>query len=101
MDASQLTGNAPYRVHVRMISQMVPVNLMHEISGVGFDYSMSPREVAYRVANGARILWDKNVLLDAPEKHIDWTPSEAEIMAPPAVRPPLPRDPVNRFATNP
>jgi nitrate/TMAO reductase-like tetraheme cytochrome c subunit len=87
-----LNGMAPYRVRVRMISQMVPVNLMREISGVGFDYNMSPREVAYRVANGARILWDKEVVFDSPQKHLDWRPTEAEIMAPPAPRPPLPRD---------
>jgi len=102
VDASQLTGRAPYRVHVSMISQMVPVNLMQEISGVGFDYAMSPREVAYRIANGARYLWDKEVVLDAPTKHLDWTPTEAEIMAPPTPRPVLPRDPVDKtVASNP
>jgi hypothetical protein len=92
VDPALLTGAAPYRLRVKMISQMVPVNLMREISGVGFDYNMSPREVAYRVANGARILWDKEVVLDSPTKHLDWTPTEAQIMAPPAPRPTLPRD---------
>jgi len=72
---------------------MVPVNLMRDISGVGFDYSLSPREVAYRVASGARILWDKTVTLDGPQLHLDWKPTEADIMAPPAQRPVLPRDP--------
>lgn len=93
VDADRLTGSPPYRVRVKMISQMVPVNLMREISGVGFDYSLSPREVAYRVANGARILWDKEVVLDRPSMTLDWRPTEAEIMAPPAERPQLQRDP--------
>ena len=93
VDADRLSGVPPYTAHVKMISQMVPVNLMRDISGVGFDYSLSPREVAYRVASGARILWDKQVVLDSPTKHLDWRPTEAEIMAPPAPRPPLPRDP--------
>jgi hypothetical protein len=92
VDGGLLGGEGPYTVRVRMISQMVPVNLMREISGVGFDYSMSPREVAYRVANGARILWDKQVVINAPIVHLDWTPTVEEIMAPPAPRPPLPRD---------
>jgi nitrate/TMAO reductase-like tetraheme cytochrome c subunit len=92
VDSSQLTGSAPYTVRVKMISQMVPVNLMREISGVGFDYSMSPREVAYRVANGARILWDKQVVIEGAGPHIDWTPTNDQIMAPPAPRPPLPHD---------
>jgi hypothetical protein len=92
VDGSLLAGAGPYTVRVRMISQMVPVNLMREISGVGFDYSMSPREVAYRVANGARILWDKQAVINGPTVHLDWTPTEEEIMAPPAPRPPLPRD---------
>jgi hypothetical protein len=94
VDPSRLNGVAPYKLKVRMISQMVPVNLMREISGVGFDYNMSPREIAYRVAEGARILWDKELVLDSPEMHLDWTPTEAEIMAPPAARPAIVRDPV-------
>jgi cytochrome c554/c'-like protein len=93
VDSDRLTGFAPYKVEVKMISQMVPVNLMRDISGVGFDYSLSPREVAYRVASGARILWDKTVTIDGPQMHLDWKPTEAEIMAPPAPRPVLPRDP--------
>jgi len=76
-----------------MISQMVPVNLMRDISGVGFDYNLSPREVAYRVASGARILWDKTVTLDGPQMHLDWKPTEAEIMARRRAGPVLPRDP--------
>jgi nitrate/TMAO reductase-like tetraheme cytochrome c subunit len=99
VDPERLTGVAPYKLKVRMISQMVPVNLMREISGVGFDYSMSPREIAYRVAEGARILWDKEVVLDSPEMHLDWTPTEAEIMAPPAARPAIVRDPIAQNAT--
>jgi hypothetical protein len=98
VDRERLTGIAPYALRLTMISQMLPVNLMREISGVGFDYGMSPREVAYRIAEGARILWDKHVVLNTPEMHLDWTPTEAEIMAPPANRPPIVRDPVAKNA---
>ena len=89
VDPSELTGPGPYTVHVKMLSQMVPVNLIGEITRVGFDYSMSPREIAYRVANGARILWDKVVILDGSAQHLDWTPTQEEIMAPPEARPVL------------
>ena len=36
---------------------MVPVNLVNEISSVGFDYDLSPRDVASRVVIGGFPLW--------------------------------------------
>ncbi|MEO8864101.1 MAG: multiheme c-type cytochrome [Opitutaceae bacterium] len=98
VDSAQLTGVAPYKLKVTMISQMVPVNVMREIGGVGFDYHMSAREIAYRIVEGARVLWDKEVVLDSPEMHLDWTPTEAEIMAPPAPRQAVVRDPISQNA---
>ena len=53
----------PYTANVKIIAQMIPVNLIHEIQDVGFDYFMSPREVADRVVEGAQILWDRDVTL--------------------------------------
>lgn len=53
VDGSALTGNGPYSVDVRFIAQMVPVNLIAKIQDVGFDYNMSPKEVADRVVEGA------------------------------------------------
>ncbi|HUG69624.1 MAG TPA: multiheme c-type cytochrome [Pirellulaceae bacterium] len=53
---SQLTCNGPYDVHVDLVAGMVPVNLVHEISSVGFDYHMSAREVADAVVAGHMIL---------------------------------------------
>ena len=51
----------PYSANVKVIAQMVPVNLIPEIQDVGFDYFMSPREVADRVVEGAQTLWDIDV----------------------------------------
>ena len=45
---------------------MVPVNLIAEIQDVGFDYFMSPREVADRVVEGAQILWERDIPLSSP-----------------------------------
>ena len=42
---------------------MIPVNLIHEIQGVGFDYYMSPMEVARAVVTGAQILYELDVEL--------------------------------------
>ena len=53
----------PYRAAIQLIAGMVPVNLVHAISDVGFDYGMSPREVANAVVEGHQVLWEKDVLL--------------------------------------
>jgi len=47
---------------------MVPVNLIYEIKNVGFDYNMSPREVADRVVEGAATLYDWKVELSLEEE---------------------------------
>jgi len=54
----------PYEARIRLIAQMIPVNLVHEIQSVGFDYFMSPRDVAEGVVNGAQILYDRSVTLE-------------------------------------
>lgn len=64
--SSELTGDAPYRIRVRFKAAMVPVNLISEIKVVGFDYNMSPREVADAIRNGHITLWDKTVAI-APD----------------------------------
>ena len=56
--ADQLTGKAPYQVRARLKAAMVPVNLVTEIQFVGFDYGMSPREVADALVAGHQILFE-------------------------------------------
>jgi len=84
---------------------MVPVNLIKEIGYMGFDYDLSPREVAKRVVFGQRVsgsmkdsdrrggaltLWKRSVVLDGSRSEWDFSPSEEEIMA--DVPPPFPYD---------
>ena len=57
-------SRGPYKANVKLIAQMIPVNLVHEIQGVGFDYFMSPREIAEGVVEGAQILYDRDVTLE-------------------------------------
>jgi len=61
---SQLTGPGPYTVSVKFLAGMVPVSLISGIRLVGFDYDMSPREVADAVRNGHITLYDKTVSVD-------------------------------------
>jgi hypothetical protein len=63
VDQSQLTGCGPYSVHVQLIQGMVPVNLVHEIESVGFDYDMSPREVAKRVVEGHIVIQQRQAVI--------------------------------------
>jgi len=56
-----LTGPGPYKIRIRFLAEMVPVNLVAEIQGVGFDYNMSPREVADAVREGTLLVYDKEV----------------------------------------
>ncbi|MEZ5978677.1 MAG: multiheme c-type cytochrome [Planctomycetota bacterium] len=64
IDGDVLTGRGPYALHVELVAGMVPVNLVHEIAEVGFDYGMSPREVADGVLAGHRVLWERTLTLD-------------------------------------
>ena len=63
----QLTGAAPYTAEIALVAQMVPVNLIAEISFMGFEYGMSAREVADNVVAGSSVLWRRNVVLDEPK----------------------------------
>ncbi|MFT5468760.1 MAG: nitrate/TMAO reductase-like tetraheme cytochrome c subunit [Verrucomicrobiales bacterium] len=101
---SQLTGDAPYEISAKFVWQMVPVNLVKEISDQGFDYNLSPAEVARRVAfghkmpdgtrrGGAITTWERSIKIGQSEAPTaDWKPSEEDILAEPTA--PFPwRDP--------
>jgi hypothetical protein len=79
----QLTGKPPYKVNIKFITQMVPVNLVADIADVGFDYNMSVKKIADEVVTRSQILWDKTIILPEKPVSIDLRPSESEIMAPP------------------
>jgi Cytochrome c554 and c-prime len=64
VDGSALRGSrGPYSARVRLVAQMIPVNLIEEIQHVGFDYFMSPRAVATAIVDGAQVLYDRTVEL--------------------------------------
>lgn len=67
-------SRGPYRATVKLIAGMVPVNLVAKIQKVGFDYGMSPREVADRVVKGHAVLWAYETTIELGEdpEDIDW-----------------------------
>lgn len=65
-----LTGSGVYKGRVRLISGMIPVNLVDFIKGVGFDYGMSAHEVAVGVRFGVGALVDEATGEEAPRTRI-------------------------------
>ena len=59
VDAERLRGPGRYYVSAKLIAAMVPVNLVNEIKGVGFDYGMTPRQVADAIVDGHMTLWER------------------------------------------
>lgn len=90
IEKEQLSGKGPYTLHLRFICQMVPVNLVNEISKVGFDYHLSPRELADRVVQGGFVLWSRTLELPAQGKVIDLKPATEDVVGPEAISPGLP-----------
>jgi hypothetical protein len=68
VQASELTGHGPYKVGIKFLVGMVPVNLITEIKVAGFDYNMSPRQVADAIKNGHSLIYDKEVTLQLDGK---------------------------------
>ncbi len=64
VDGDKLTGRGPYDVSVKLIAQMVPVNLIAAIQGAGFDYGMSPKEIADAIVAGSQVIWDRYLKVD-------------------------------------
>jgi hypothetical protein len=64
VDRRALGGTVgPYRARVQIMAGMVPPNLIHEIADVGFDYGMSPRDVADAVVAGHIVVWERDINL--------------------------------------
>lgn len=73
MRGEELTGHGPYTARVELVAGMVPVNLIDAIQHVGFDYDLSPREVAHRVVHGiggpdAKIRYGGHTVLHTRER---------------------------------
>lgn len=66
IDAEQLKqATGTLCAEIKLIAGMVPVNLVYGIQEVGFDYNMSPREVADAVVAGHQVLAEKTIGLSS------------------------------------
>jgi hypothetical protein len=105
VDRDQLTGARPYRIGMRLISQSVPVHFVKSMSSVGFDYNLSPREVATRVVHGhqvtpstdvskrrggAVVIWEQNIEVRPENYRLDLTPTAEAVMEVPLADYPFP-----------
>lgn len=66
VEGTALTGKGPYTADIKLIAGMVPVNLIDILKDVGYDYGLTPREVADRVVAGHVVLWEKQVKFEVP-----------------------------------
>lgn len=70
ISGDKLDRTGRYDIRVRMIAQSIPINLLFAIQGAGFDYQMSPKEIADRVLEGAEILWERAVTVDLGQGNV-------------------------------
>lgn len=61
VDKHQLTGKVPYSAVIELKSAMVPVNLVNEVRGVGFDYNLGPKEIIQNLIAGHRVIAERRV----------------------------------------
>ena len=61
---AQLAGASRVTIDYKLKSAAVPVNLVHEISPVGFDFGMSAREVADNLVANHQVIWEKQATVD-------------------------------------
>ncbi len=56
-------SQGPYTANIKLIAGNVPPNLIQAIQVVGFDYGLSPRQIADAVVDGHITLWERNIQL--------------------------------------
>lgn len=61
--ARQMQNASEVTVSYKLKSAAVPVNLVHEISDVGFDYGMSAQEVADNLVANHQTIWERHATL--------------------------------------
>lgn len=64
LSRNQLRGPGPYLIRVQLIAGMIPVNLVHAVSSVGFDFHMNAREIANEVVAGHLVLYEKTATVN-------------------------------------
>ena len=63
VDPKLLTGRAPYSVNIKLVAGQLPPHLIHAISGVGFEYGLSARDIGDKLVDLYRVLWERDVVI--------------------------------------
>ena len=58
-----MTGKPPYVATIKLVAGQLPPHLIHAISGVGFEYGLTPRKLGDALVAGYRVLWERRVQL--------------------------------------
>ncbi len=61
IDPERLTGRKPYRLNVKLVAGQLPPHLIQAISGAGFEYGLSARELGNKLVDLYRVLWEQHV----------------------------------------
>ena len=67
VSAEELLVFGDYEVEVEIMAGMVPINLLHAIQDVGFDFNMSPREIGDGIVDGHMVVTKKTVSFEVVE----------------------------------
>ena len=78
----ELTGKGPYKANIKLIAGMFPVNLIHAIQPVGFDYGLSPRDIGDAIVENHVVVWEYGADIDTTKasSQISWKRLEATDM---------------------
>ncbi|WDE01288.1 multiheme c-type cytochrome [Thalassomonas actiniarum] len=60
----QLSGHGPYKVNVKLVAGQLPPHLIHAISGAGFEYGLSARDIGDRMVELYRVLWERDLVIN-------------------------------------
>ncbi len=66
VDGGRLGDGSPYTLAVELKAAAIPVNLVNAIKDVGFDYGMTPRQVADRLVKMHQVIWSKQLTVTVP-----------------------------------
>ena len=63
VDTDRLNGNGPYNLNVKLVAGQLPPHLIDAISGVGFEYGLSARDVGDKLVELYRVLWERDAVI--------------------------------------
>ncbi|MCZ6680842.1 MAG: NapC/NirT family cytochrome c [Candidatus Poribacteria bacterium] len=69
-----LTGKVPYKANIKLITGMFPINLIHALHVVGFDYGMSPRDIGDAIVERHVVVWEYEASIDTAKdvSQVSW-----------------------------